>query len=161
MRAEIESASLFFGAGFDRPGPHWCRDKNLRDILARLYAWQKMLFEFVNANLNGSVRPLLSVPHAWRTTSALNAEIWEHYQDMPLGDIEQMLTSSHCQIIELIESFTDEELFTKKHFPWAGTTSLGSYLASAAPSHYDWAIKNLRAHQKVNKSSSKAPKQKS
>ncbi|WP_366503761.1 ClbS/DfsB family four-helix bundle protein [Arcanobacterium phocae] len=158
MRPEIENASLFIGADFDRPEPHWGRDKNLRDVLAHLYAWQKMLFDFVDANQNGIARPFLPAPHTWRTTPALNAEIWEHYQDTPLGDIQKMLTSSHSRIIELIESFTDEELFTKKYFPWTGTTSLGSYMVSAAPSHYDWAIKKLRAHQKANKSSPKAPK---
>lgn len=159
MRPEIESVGLFFGADFDRPEPHWGRDKNLRDVLAHLYAWQKMLFDFVDANQNGTTRPFLPAPHTWRTTPSLNMEIWEHYQDTSLGDIQDMLGSSHSQIIELIESFTDEELFTKKYFPWTGTTSLGSYLVSAAPSHYDWAIKKLRTHQKANKASPKAPNQ--
>lgn len=160
MRPEIESASLFFGADFDRPEPHWARDKNLGDVLAHLYAWQTMLFDFVDANQNGTAQPFLPAPHTWRTTPALNTEIWEHYHNTSLGDIEEMLASSHFQIIELIESFTDEELFTKKHFPWTGTTSLGSYLVSAAPSHYDWAIKKLRAHQKANKSQPKPQKPK-
>ncbi|MGO3678157.1 MAG: ClbS/DfsB family four-helix bundle protein, partial [Microbacteriaceae bacterium] len=31
-------------------------------------------------------------------------------------------------------------------FPWTGTTSLGSYCVSATSSHYDWAIKKIRAH---------------
>lgn len=159
MRPEIESVGLFFGADFDRPEPHWGRDKNLRDVLAHLYAWQKMLFDFVDANQNGTARPFLPAPHTWRTTPSLNMEIWEHYQDTSLGDIQDMLGSSHSQIIELIESFTDEELFTKKYFPWTGTSSLGSYLVSAAPSHYDWAIKKLRTHQKANKASPKAPNQ--
>ena len=160
MRPEIESVSLFFGTSFNRSEPHWGRDKNLRDVLAHLYAWQKMLFDFVDTNQNGTARPFLPAPHTWRTTPALNAEIWEHYQDTPLSDIQEMLTSSHSHIIELIESFTDEELFTKQHFPWTGTTSLGSYMVSAAPSHYDWAIKKLRVHQKVNNSSPKVPNHK-
>lgn len=149
MRPEIEKVSLFFGADFDRPEPHWGRDKNLRDVLAHLHEWQRMLLGFVDANRQGQPRPFLPFPHTWRTTPALNTEIWEKYQDTPLGDIQEMLASSHSQIIELIESFTDEELFTKKHFSWTGATSLGSYLVSAAPSHYEWAIKKLRAHQKA------------
>ncbi|USR79866.1 ClbS/DfsB family four-helix bundle protein [Arcanobacterium pinnipediorum] len=160
MRPEIESVSLFFGADFDHHEAHWGRDKNLRDVLAHLYAWQKMLFDFVEANQNGTACPFLPPPHTWRTTPALNTQIWEHYQDTPLSEIQEMLTSSHSQILELIESFTDEELFTKKYFPWTGTTSLGSYMVSAAPSHYAWAIKKLRAHQKANKSHPKTPKQK-
>lgn len=154
MRPEIEKVSLFFGADFDRPEPHWGRDKNLRDVLAHLYAWQKMLFDFVDANQNGTAQAFLPAPHTWRTTPALNTEIWEQYQDTPLGDIQEILASSHSQIIELIGKFTNEELFTKKYFPWTGGTSLGSYFVSAAPSHYDWAIKKLRVHNKANKTNS-------
>ncbi|MDC4233821.1 ClbS/DfsB family four-helix bundle protein [Actinomyces sp. B33] len=46
--------------------------------------------------------------------AVLNTEIWEHYHNAPLGQIQEMLTTSHFQIVELIESFTDEELFTKE-----------------------------------------------
>ena len=85
-------------------------------------------------------------------------EIWEHYQDTSLGDIQDMLGSSHSQIIELIESFTDEELFTK-------STSRGQEPPRWAPT---WSqqhpatttgIKKLRTHQKANKASPKAPNQ--
>ncbi|MDL2315205.1 ClbS/DfsB family four-helix bundle protein [Bacteroidales bacterium OttesenSCG-928-C19] len=36
-----------------------------------------------------------------------------------------------------IDSFTNDELFTKKYFPWTGTTNLGSYCISATSSRYD------------------------
>ena len=66
----------------------------------------------------------------------LNQEILEHYQDVSLDEIQALLAASHTQTVELIESFSDEELFTKKYFPWTGTTSLGSYFVSAAPSAF-------------------------
>jgi hypothetical protein len=47
-------------------------------------------------------------------------------------------------MISLIEAHTDAELFTKKLYPWTGTTSLGAYLISSTSSHYDWAMKKLR-----------------
>ena len=137
MRPNIETAGLFFGNDFDRPEAHWMRDKNLRDVLAHLlYAWQKMLLEFIDANQNGITRTFLPASHTWRTTPALNQEIWEHYQDVSLDEIQALLTASHTQTVKLIESFSDEELFTKKYFPWTGTMSLGSYFVSAAPSTF-------------------------
>ena len=48
-------------------------------------------------------------------------------------------------VVALIGKFTNEELFIKAYFPWTGTTSLGSYFVSATSSHYEWAIKKLRA----------------
>ena len=137
MRPNIKTAGLFFGNDFDRPEAHWMRDKNLRDVLAHLlYAWQKMLLEFIDANQNGITRTFMPASHTWRTTPALNQEIWEHYQDVSLDEIQALLAASHTQTVELIESFSDEELFTKKYFPWTGTTSLGSYFVSAAPSAF-------------------------
>ncbi|GAA4627923.1 hypothetical protein BKA21_003401 [Cellulomonas oligotrophica] len=44
----------------------------------------------------------------------------------------------------LIRRYSDEELFTKRRYPWTGTTSLGDYLVSATASHYAWALKKLR-----------------
>jgi hypothetical protein len=46
------------------------------------------------------------------------------------------------------DDFSNEELFTKQHFHWTGTTTLGSYCISALSSHYDWATKKIRAHIK-------------
>lgn len=57
-----------------------------------------------------------------------------------------MLKKSHENVLKLIDGFSDQELFTKQFFNWTGTTSLGSYCISATSSHYDWAIKKLRAH---------------
>ncbi|QJC21930.1 ClbS/DfsB family four-helix bundle protein [Arcanobacterium buesumense] len=125
---------------------HWTRDKNLRDILAHLYEWQQMLLSFVDNNSQGHAQPFLPATHTWRTTPALNQQIWAKYQNISLEDIRKDLAASHCAVVDLINSFTDEELFTKMYFPWTGTTSLGSYCVSSTSSHYEWAIKKLRVY---------------
>jgi hypothetical protein len=81
----------------------------------------------------------------------MNVELWKKYQALgtSLDQARAMFEKSHADVIELIEGFTDEELFTKKHFPWTGTTSLGSYAVSATASHYDWAMKKLKEHKKT------------
>ena len=55
-------------------------------------------------------------------------------------------------MLELAEKFTSEELFSKGVYKWTGGSTLGSYFVSATSSHYDWAIKKLKAHQKNCKS---------
>lgn len=45
--------------------------------------------------------------------------------------------------------FSIEDLFDKGRFDWTGTTTLGSYFVSATSSHYDWALKKLRAHRRA------------
>ena len=41
------------------------------------------------------------------------------------------------------------ELFEKDVFDWVGGSVLGSYFVSNTSSHYDWAMKKLKAHKKL------------
>ena len=59
-----------------------------------------------------------------------------------------MLADSHREVMELAESLSNEELFTKGAFKWVGGSTLGSYFVSNTSSHYAWAIKKLKAHRK-------------
>ncbi|EUJ59890.1 hypothetical protein MCOL2_05518 [Listeria fleischmannii FSL S10-1203] len=47
-----------------------------------------------------------------------------------------------------MEPFSNNELFQKGAVSWSGGTTLGSYFISTTSSHYDWAIKKLKKHQK-------------
>ena len=100
---------------------HWKRDKNLRDVLIHLYEWHQLLLNWVDANEKGKDKPFIPEPYNWKT-----------YGDMKLA-----------------ETFTDEELFTKGVYPWVGGSTLGSYFVSVTASHYDWAMKKLKAHRKI------------
>jgi len=128
---------------------HWARDKNLRDVLVHLYEWHRLLLDWTAANLSGEAKPFLPEPYTWKTYGDMNAEFWKKHQSTPYRDAADMLRESHAKVMALIEALTDDELFEKKHFPWTGTTNLGSYCISAAPSHYDWAAKKIKLFMKT------------
>lgn len=123
---------------------HWDRDKNLRDVLVHLYEWHRLLLDFVEANLDGKAKPFLPAPYNWKTYGQMNVEFWEKHQSTSYEDSIDLIRQSHNKVMELIEKFTNEELFTKKHFAWTGSSALGSYCVSATASHYDWATKKLK-----------------
>lgn len=127
---------------------HWRRDKNLRDVLVHLYEWHQLVLTWVGANMKGEKRPFLPPPYNWKTYGDLNIAFWEKHQSTSLEAAISMFTQSHTDVMELARSFTNEELFTQGVFPWVGGTTLGSYFVSATASHYDWAMKKLRAHRK-------------
>jgi hypothetical protein len=79
----------------------------------------------------------------------MNMEFWKRHQNTTFDDAMQMLAESHKKVLTLIEQYSDDELFTKKFFPWTGTSDLGSYFVSTTASHYDWAIKKLKQHCKL------------
>ncbi len=127
---------------------HWGRDKNLRDVLVHLYEWHRLLLDWVSANMKGENRPFLPAPYNWKTYGDMNREIWKKHQNTTLDAAKEMLEQSHREVMALAESLTERELFEKDVFPWVGGSVLGSYFVSNTASHYDWAIKKLKAHRK-------------
>lgn len=127
---------------------HWKRDKNLRDILIHLYEWHQLLLNWVQSNQNGEDKLFLPKPYNWKTYGDMNMEFFRKHQSTPLDDAKHMLQESHSEVLKLAETFSDAELFTKGVFKWVGGSTLGSYFVSVTASHYDWAIKKLKAHKK-------------
>ena len=127
---------------------HWKRDKNLRDVLIHLYEWHQLILNWVESNQKGEEKPFIPQPYNWRTYGDMNVEFWKKHQNTSLEDATRALEKSHKDVLELAEKFTNEELFSKKVYKWVGGSTLGSYFVSATSSHYDWAIKKLKAHQK-------------
>ena len=127
---------------------HWRRDKNLRDILVHLYEWHQLLLQWVTANQHGVAKPFLPEPYNWKTYGEMNVALWEKHQHTSLADATALLQASHQAVLTLAETFTDEALFSQGIYPWTGGSTLGAYFVSTTASHYDWAIKKLKAHQK-------------
>lgn len=127
---------------------HWKRDKNLRDVLIHLYEWHQLILNWIESNQKGEEKPFIPQPYNWRTYGDMNVEFWKKHQNTSLEDATKALQKSHKEVLELAEKFTNEELFSKKVYKWVGGSTLGSYFVSATSSHYDWAMKKLKAHQK-------------
>lgn len=131
---------------------HWTRDKNIRDVLIHLYEWHQLVINWVDTNRKSDeIVPFLPAPYTWKSYGGMNIGFWEKHQTTPFEDSRQMLEASHKDVIELIESFSDDELFTKAYYKWSGTTSVGSYFISATSSHYDWAMKKIKRQIKALK----------
>ena len=78
-------------------------------------------------------------------------DIWVHLYEwhrMLLEFVRKMFEKSHKDVMKLAESLSEEQLFTKGMYPWVGGSVLGSYFVSCLSSHYDWAMKKLKAHKK-------------
>jgi len=127
---------------------HWKRDKNLRDVMIHLYEWHQLLLTWVHSNQKGQERTFLPKPYNWKTYEQMNEAFWKKHQKTTLEEATRLLAQSHREVLELIEGFSTDELFTKGIYQWTGGTSLGSYFVSSTSSHYEWALKKLKAHQK-------------
>lgn len=126
---------------------HWRRDKNVRDVLVHLYEWHQLLLKWIEANTNSKAQPFLPAPYNWKTYGEMNVAFWQKHQNTPLDTAFSLFNQSHSDVMMIIDTFSNEELFTNQYFEWTGTTSLGSYCVSATSSHYDWAMKKIKKHK--------------
>lgn len=128
---------------------HWKRDKNLRDVLMHLHEWHLLLLEWVKNREDGSNKPFLMEGYNWKTYGDMNIVFWNRCQEVSEEDALLKLKNSHEAVMQVLDSFSEEALFTKTYYPWVGGSNIGSYFISTTSSHYDWAMKKIKAHKKI------------
>ncbi|MDR0625808.1 MAG: ClbS/DfsB family four-helix bundle protein [Bifidobacteriaceae bacterium] len=126
------------------------RDRNVRDVLWHLHTWHGMVIEWhLVGTVEGGVPAVPGEGYTWKTLPLLNQEVWEKAQLVPLSHAREAFEASHTQVVRLIESHTNDELFSRGVYPWTKSTTLGAYFISATSSHYDWAMKKLHQHRRT------------
>ncbi len=151
--SEKEQSTPFdFSGDEKKKEAHWKRDKNVRDVLVHLYEWHQLMIHFVDENRSGKNVQFLPKMYTWRTIASMNQLFWQKHQQTGFEEARELLSASHKEVVKRIEQFTNEELFNEKVFPAVGGSVLGSYFVSSTSSHYDWAMKKIKAHRKNCKS---------
>ena len=129
--------------------PEGSLNRNIRDLLAHLHHWHIMMLKWYEVGMSGKKPVMPAEGYTWKTLPDLNVWINNKYQYITLSEAKALVNKSYDQTRNLIETHTNEELYTKKHYKWTGTTSLGSYLVSATSSHYDTVFKLLKKFRKM------------
>ena len=149
MPEAAQDAAFDFSNVADKKEAHWARDKNLRDVLIHLYEWHQMVKGwYEEGTVKGGMPAVPGGGYTWATLPSLNMEIWKRYQDVPLSSAKDMLRESHADMMRIIGSHTNDELFSKGVYKWTKTSTLGAYFISSTSSHYDWAMKKIKLHAK-------------
>jgi hypothetical protein len=124
-----------------RATPGACEEWSVKDLLAHLDAWHEMFLRWEAVGATGEIPAMPAAGYTWAQTPELNQEIFERHQHDDWDLVQSRLAHSYKKTVEVISCHTNEDLFTKKRFKWAGSTSIGSYAVSATSSHYGWATK--------------------
>ena len=127
------------------------RDKTVADVICHLHEWHLMMQTWYKVGMSGKKPAIPAEGFTFQTLPALNHRIWEQYKGTELKKAIVMFKKSHKDVMALIAKHSDSELFTKKKYPWTGTTSLGAYFISATSSHYDWGLKTVKPLKRSEK----------
>lgn len=71
------------------------------------------MLDWVSANRDGEDKAFLPEPYNWRTYGEMNVWFWKKHQNTELDVAKEMLAKSHKEVMALVETFTEEELFTQ------------------------------------------------
>jgi len=125
----------------NRPG--MLGEWSVKDTLAHLLEWQRMVLGWYAAGLRGDTPAVPAEGYTWAQTPALNQSIYEKYRDRELVDVLAQFHASHQCILDLANSLPEDELFTPGRYPWMRKNTLAAYITSSAGSHYRWARTEL------------------
>lgn len=150
MSKDERVATFDFGDNPKLKEAHWKRDKNIRDVLIHLYEWHMLFVDWIEANRKGEKKVFLPEEYNWRTYGDMNVAFFLKHQTTTYEEAKAMLIDSHKKVMQLVESMTNEELFSQDPFGMKGSP-IGAYCTSITSSHYDWAMKKLKKHHLIYK----------
>ncbi|MBR5651821.1 MAG: ClbS/DfsB family four-helix bundle protein [Bacteroidales bacterium] len=147
MTAEEIAAHFSFAADPKKCGVRWQYDCCLRDLLIHIQEWQVLQRLFVQNIREGHPKDYL--PDEYRKCyHEMDKMLVEKHQNTSLEEAQCLLQQTHKEMLDLAESFTEEELFTKGYYKNTYTTSMAAYFESVTSSPYAQAVKLLKTHQK-------------
>lgn len=146
--SDVEKVAPFdFAADPKKCGVRWQYDRCLRDLLIHLHEWQVLMREFVNNIREGHPRDYLPDEYR-RNYHEMDKMLVEKHQSTPLAEADRLLKQTHEEMLSLVDSFGDEELFTKGYYKNTYTTTMAAYFVSVTTSPYGQAVKLLKTHHK-------------
>lgn len=128
----------------DRVTPGASEGWSVKDLLAHLDAWHQMLLGWEAIGRTGETPVIPEAGYTWAQIPALNEAIYQRTRHDDWDEVVSRLRGSHDAVLVVVDSYSNDDLFTKKRFRWTGSTSVGSYAVSTTSSHYLWARTLIR-----------------
>ncbi len=115
----------------------------IKDILTHLAAWEQLFLGWYQAGLRGEkpVTPAPGFTWGWKSLAALNQQIFERDRQVSPAAARQIFADSHAQVVSLLETLSEEELFTPGRYSWLGKATLEASIRANTYNHYRWASK--------------------
>ncbi len=114
-----------------------------KDILSHLIAWEQMVILWVKSGYEGRIIPVPAEGFKWNELPALNDKIFRDHKDDPPAMVMKSFSESYHQILDLLTSLPEQDLFTPGLHKWQNKNTLAAYFKSSMSSHYLWARKEI------------------
>lgn len=118
----------------------------IKDVLTHLSAWEELFLGWYQSGIRGEtpVTPAPGHTWGWKSLGELNQRIYLQHKDESPAKAAQAFAASHEQVVALIQTLSEEELFTPGRYGWLGKATLAASLRANTYNHYRWATKLIR-----------------
>ena len=124
---------------------------SVKDILAHLMGWQRMILSFHEAEQRGETPEVPGHGLTWRDTPKLNDLIYREHKDRPLETILNDFEAGHQSMLDLVESVPENLFVSVGRFKWMGPSwCLSDYVRAETASHYRWASNHIKRWRRRN-----------
>lgn len=107
---------------------------SVKDALAHIAAWERMMVEWVEVTLRGETPDRPVTGDDW--VDQLNAALYEKHKEMSLADVQSLFATSHKRAYAIARRLSEEELFEPDRFVWRQGSPLVVLIAANTCWHY-------------------------
>lgn len=118
----------------------------IKDILTHLMAWEQLFLGWYRTGLRGEkpVTPAPGYTWGWKSLGTLNQRIYEEHRPLSPSEVANAFATSHAEVVGLIQTLREEELFTPARYHWLGKATLEASIRANTYNHYRWATKLIQ-----------------
>jgi hypothetical protein len=97
-------------------------DRTPAQMIAYQLGWMNLIMSWEYDNKEGKDVTTPTPEYKWNNLGELYQNFYEAYSDRSLDELIELFNEDMNKIIQLVESYTDEELFEQGGRQWATTT---------------------------------------
>ncbi len=129
--------------------PHPDDGITIKDTILHRVHWIDLFLGWYRDGVAGKPVHTPAPGYKWNQLKAYNAKVREETRSVPWPEARSRLETAHGDLLELIRSLDDIELYGPKKYDWTNTWTLGRWAEASGPSHYRSAAKYIRAIRKL------------
>lgn len=122
---------------------------SIKDILAHLVDWEQRFLGWYQAGLRGEIPHTPAPGETWHDLDRLNREIYEENKERALSSVLSDFHSSYTQVLEIIQSMPESEIFDVGHYAWTENANLAAFIMANTANHYRWAKTQIRKWERA------------
>jgi len=125
------------------------KGRTTADVLAHLHAWHVVLEGWCRIGAAGGSPAMPADGYTWEDLEAFNDALYDDFAGNPYAEVRDLLLDTHGTCVDLLETHSDEQLFSPARYPWTHGQPLARLFDACMAEHYDWAITLLSTWAKA------------